>query len=85
MGTAGIATYMPTTGERDDIGLLTEPQAEFVATRSNAARGAMLAQAEASGSISWHMRDEGVGGPINFERHPNAGWSSKSTIKTIEF
>lgn len=84
MGTAGVATYMPSTGERDDIGLLTESQAGFVLTGSGGARATMMAQAEASGSIPWHMRDETAGGPISFDRHPKAGWRSEGNIKTAK-
>ena len=32
MGTSDVATYMPRTGERPDIGLVTEPQAQFICT-----------------------------------------------------
>lgn len=81
MGAAGVAQYMPTTGERDDIGLITEPQAEYVITGSAIARAAMMAQAEASGSVPWHMRDETAGGPVNFEKNPKLFWRPEGNVK----
>ncbi len=77
MGLAGMMKYMPSTGERDEIGLLTEAQAEYVVTGSGAALTHTLAQAEASGTMPWHMRDETTNAPLNFDQHPRAGWYYK--------
>jgi hypothetical protein len=74
MGLAGITPYMPQTGERPDIGLLTESQAHYVCTRSGLALAVMNAQAEAAGTIPWHMRDENTGAPISFQQYPKASW-----------
>ncbi len=74
MGLAGITPYMPQTGERDDIGLLTEPQAEYVCTASQTALETLRAQAEGAGSMPWHMRDERTGAPLSFLTYPNASW-----------
>jgi hypothetical protein len=74
LGLAGVYPHMPDAGERPDIGLLTDPQAEYVVTGSASSLEVVMAQAEASGSIPWHMRDERVGAPINFETYPKACW-----------
>src|SRR5690242_11964259 len=73
MELAGLIPDMPRTGERDDIGLLTECQAEFLATESAAALATLLAQGEASGTQPWHFRDERTAAPLDYDRHPRAG------------
>jgi hypothetical protein len=70
MGLAGLAAYMPSTGERDEIGLVTEAQAEYL--RGETSADSMLAQAEASGTLPWHYRDETGGAVFNFVTHPTA-------------
>ena len=37
----------------------------------------MFAQAEASGTIPWNLRDEKTGAPLSFEQYPMAGWSGE--------
>lgn len=74
MGLAGVNAYMPQTGERDDIGLLTEPQARYICTGANDALGSLRAQAEASGTVPWHMRDVNTNAPLNFRTYPRATW-----------
>jgi hypothetical protein len=76
MGLAGITAYMPTTGERDEIGPVTEAQARWICTGSGEAFEQMLAQAEASGTVPWHMRDEKTGAPFDFNQYPKGGWYS---------
>jgi len=70
MGLAGLTAYMASTGERDEIGLVTEAQAEFL--RGDASADSMLAQAEASGTMPWHYRDEDGCAVFNFIEHPQA-------------
>jgi hypothetical protein len=74
MGLAGIYPHMPDAGERPDIGLLTDPQAEHIVTGTASSCEVVFAQAEASGSIPWHMRDEHIGHAIDFEVYPKACW-----------
>jgi hypothetical protein len=76
MGLAGLTPYMPATGERPEIGPLTEPAAQWLVSAEPSALAAMLAQAEASGTFPWHFRDEETGAPLNLDLHPTAGWSS---------
>lgn len=79
MGLAGVVAYMPQGGERGDIGLLTETQAEFICTAREAALDLMRAQGEAAGTIPWHMRDEVSGAPMDLRRYPAATWYSSTT------
>jgi hypothetical protein len=74
MGLAGVHPYMPNTGERDDIGLLTEPQARFVCTNDPDALLTLIAQGEAAATVPWHMRDENTNAPINMRTYPGASW-----------
>lgn len=88
MGLAGITPYMPQTGERADIGLVTEPQAKFICTDDQASLQTLLAQAESAGTVPWHMRDENTGAPINLTgANANASWyynQGAPHIKTID-
>ncbi len=89
MGLAGVEPYMPRTGERPDIGLVTESQAQYICTGASAPLNATMAQAEASGTVPWHMRDENTGAPINFRTYPRANWYWDSRVgspwvKTVE-
>jgi hypothetical protein len=72
MGLAGVNPYMGTTGEREDIGPLTEPQAEFLCTRSQVALQTTMSQAEAGGTIPWNIRDARTGAPVDVLANPHA-------------
>ena len=69
MDSAGITKYMPTTGERGDIGLVTDPSAHYLLGDSP---GPMLAWAQAAGSCPMHFRDEKTGRPIDLLKYPQA-------------
>ena len=74
MGLAGVTAYMPGVGERPDIGLVTEPQAQYICTRDSTALQILLDQAEAAATVPWHVRDENTSAPINFQKYPKACW-----------
>lgn len=74
MGLAGVEAYMPATGERPDIGIVTEHQAQYICANDQNALATVRAQAEAAGTCPWHMRDENTGAPINLQSYPNASW-----------
>ena len=69
MDSAGITIYMPTTGERPDIGLITDPSAIFMLGGSPQS---MIAWAQANDSCPLHFRDEATGKPIDLLRYPGA-------------
>lgn len=82
MGLAGVTPYMPNTGERADIGLVTEHQAKYICTADQASLDLLRAQAEAAGTMPWHMRDETQSGPFDFRKYPKATWYPSSTAGT---
>jgi len=65
MGLAGLAAYEGATGERPEIGLMTEEQAQYLCTGNSTALAALLAQAEAAGSMPWNLRDEKTNAPVD--------------------
>jgi hypothetical protein len=69
MDSAGITIYMPTTGERPDIGLITDPSALFMLGGSS---GPMLAWAQANDSCPLHFRDQRTGKPVDLIKYPKA-------------
>ena len=65
MGTAGLATAMGMAGGRPEIGPITEAQAAWLMFGTEAARSAMMAQAEAVGSLPIWLRDARTNAPID--------------------
>lgn len=67
---AWITENMGNTGERADIGPVTEWQAEYI-FKPNDARALknVLAQAEGAASIPWHIRDPNTHATIDFYVH----------------
>jgi hypothetical protein len=70
MGLADLAAYMGSTGERPEIGLITEAQAQYLCTGSQAALDTLLAQAEAAGTYPWNVRDEKTSAPVDVFAYP---------------
>ena len=66
-----LAKDMGATGERGEIGIITEAQAEWLVTGNPGALAQMLVQAEAHGSVPVHVRDATMA-PISIERYPTA-------------
>lgn len=69
MDNAGVTKYMPTTGERPDIGMVCDPSALFMLTGKPES---MLAWARANDSFPHHFRDETTGKPIDVLKYPQA-------------
>src|SRR6185437_4719191 len=61
LGNAGITQYMPTTGGRTDIGPTTQANTIWLMTQNAQAQAYALAQADAAGSIPWHLYDPTTG------------------------
>lgn len=74
MTLAGVYAYMPTTGERDDIGPMTASQGRYIVTGDSNDLAVLMTQAEAGGTVTWHMRDEVTGAPISFDEYPKVTW-----------
>jgi hypothetical protein len=73
MGLAGITPGMGATGERADIGLVTDWQGEYICTGRPRALANVLAQGEAGGTLPWMWRDPRTGAPMDiWNTHPHA-------------
>jgi hypothetical protein len=70
LGSANITPYMPTGGGRPDIGPLPAWAVFYLLDPSRENQETLLANADAAGSIPWHVRDMRTGGPINIDQHP---------------
>ena len=78
MELAGIEPHMGATGERPDIGLITEAQARFITMGDGEAL--VRAQAEAAGTLPWHMRDSHNGAPVDLDRYATMSWYEETRV-----
>ncbi|MCI5045145.1 MAG: right-handed parallel beta-helix repeat-containing protein [Aquisalinus sp.] len=68
---AGLMTkYMPTTGNRQDIGVLPEWDVQWLKTQSQQAYNVMIAMADRAGAVPWHYMDDTTGQPVRVDQHP---------------
>lgn len=74
MGFAGFYPDMGATGERDELGMLTEPQAEYLITGNTKALETLIAHAEAINTFKIVVRDPDTGTPLSFSKYPTAHW-----------
>jgi Ca2+-binding RTX toxin-like protein len=70
MGSALWTTYMPTTGGRFDIGMVTGWQALYLISQDPRAEEIILKMADVAGSVPWHLRDAATGGTLTIDDHP---------------
>ncbi len=70
MATGLAQPYMPTTGGRDDIGMLPQWAAVYLLSMDRRARDVTLGTAELAGSYSSHYRDKNTGQPISLIDYP---------------
>jgi len=70
LGNALVTRHMPETGGRADLGPTTAWSALYLISQDPRAEAAMLAGANASGSVPWHFRDEATGHPVRLDQHP---------------
>ena len=69
-GNAMIYKKMSDVGGRSDIGIMPAWNARYLASQDATALKTMLANADASGSIPWHYRDEATGEYLRIDQHP---------------
>jgi hypothetical protein len=74
MDNAGVRVDVSGTGERNDIGPVTEFQADYIITGRGSSLAALRAQAEASASMPTHVRDEQTHAPVDFFKYPALDW-----------
>jgi hypothetical protein len=70
MGVGMAVPYMPTTGGRDDIGLLPGWGALYLLSMDRRAKQATLGTADLAGSWSVHYRDRRTGRPVSLTDYP---------------
>ncbi|UEM07052.1 hypothetical protein JL101_029050 (plasmid) [Skermanella rosea] len=71
MGNATIMKKMTEVGGRGDLGIMPIWNARYLASQDERALETMLANADASGSIPWHYRDESTGEYLRIDDHPD--------------
>jgi hypothetical protein len=81
MGFAGLSCNMCITGDRGDIGLVTEWQADYICYGQNLPT--VLAQAEAAGSFPIAFRDTRSGAPLDCITYPNASTQNVSYVSPL--
>jgi hypothetical protein len=69
MGSAGVNKYMPETGGRPDLGPLPTWAVYYLLQPDARNYAMLLANADAAGSIPWHMRDPQTHGPLTNDAH----------------
>ena len=70
MGTGLAVTYMPTTGGRDDIGLLPAWAATYLLSQDKRTKDVTLGTADLAGSWSSHYRDRNTDRPVSLADYP---------------
>jgi hypothetical protein len=80
MGSAQVETGMPNTGGRPDIGPMPTWHARYLLSQDPRAEAAMLAAADAAGSIPWHFRDEATGEYVRIDHHPKLWIDSRGAV-----
>lgn len=88
MDSAGLQVGVGSTGERNEIGPVTEFQADYLITGRDSSLAALRAQAEAAASMPMHVRDEQTHAPVDFFKYPKLDWyyedSGKPWVKGSE-
>lgn len=83
MEISNVTAYMPTTGERIDIGLENEYTSAYIATQDESIWPSCDAWAEASFAFPWHVRDWKVNTPFNIVQRPHDNtYQGQSTLTT---
>ena len=66
-----LTKYFPTTGGRQDIGLLPGWDIHWLKTQDSRAFETMTGMAERAGAAPWHFEDEATGTPVRIDQRPN--------------
>ncbi|MBW6397544.1 calcium-binding protein [Roseomonas sp. HJA6] len=81
LGLNGVATYMPMTGGRPDIGPTTGVNATWLISQDPAAAKYALAQAQAAGTIPWHYYDAPKGHYLSVGDYPSLWIDGRGAVK----
>ncbi len=74
--TGGVMIAMGTTGDRQELGPITNLQGSYLMRGNEAARTGMLAQAEAVGTFPFWLRDSATDACIDIYEHPFIGFNN---------
>jgi hypothetical protein len=77
MQTGTIDSHMPDTGGRMDIGPMPAWAVIDLVDGSEASRKVLLANADAAGTVPWHLRDRKTGLPLSIDTHPKTWLDSR--------
>ncbi len=83
MGTAEVQPVMGNAGGRPDIGPQPNWVAQWLLSQSSTAEAVMMANADASGSIPWHLFDEHTGTLIRGDDYPYFWQSTAQCCRII--
>jgi hypothetical protein len=79
MGNALLRQYQGYAGHSEDRGPAPAWHVNYLLTQDERAEKAMLAIADAAGSIPWHFRDDATGQPVSLKDHPNFWADSRAS------
>jgi hypothetical protein len=89
MGNGLTTGYMPTTGGRDDIGLLPNWAASYLLSQDSTLKEITLRNADLAGSFSSHYRDKKTGRPVSLMDYPymtiNGRWTDTMNPATGKY
>ncbi len=71
MAPAGVNTYMPETGGRPDLGPLPTWAVYYLLQPNEDNYATLIANADAAGSIPWHLRDGNTDSAIAIDAYPD--------------
>jgi hypothetical protein len=71
LGPGDITQYMSQTGGRPDIGPMPTWDVDWLLTQNASAAGFALAQANAAGSVPWHLFNPATGNYLSLTTNPN--------------
>ncbi|WP_149537287.1 beta strand repeat-containing protein [Siccirubricoccus phaeus] len=69
LATNGVATFMPMTGARADIGFTTQANTAWLLSQDARAAGYALGQAETAGAVPWNFHDAANGTWLNTDNY----------------
>ena len=78
-----VDSHMPDTGGRMDIGPLPTWAVIDLRQGDEASRKVLLANADAAGTIPWHLRDRKTGLPLTIDAHPGL-WLDQRGEDTVQ-
>jgi hypothetical protein len=83
MSNGTVDKHMPDTGGRMDIGPMPTWAVVDLRNGEEDSRKLLLANADAAGTVPWHLRDRKTGQPLSIDAHPNL-WLDSRGGETVQ-